>query len=115
MNSYSNNLMKTALELFGLSVILFALTFSIVNASPVPQPLVKNSSCPSGYFTSGVYCVPSNNAKFAIVKNGFCPSGYYSSSSYCVASSNNSRLAIPRINSCPSGYYSSGNYCITSK
>ena len=98
-----------------LVIIGLALTSAVANSTPQPQPLVRNSSCPSGYYSSGAYCVPNNNAKFAIERLGSCPSGYYSSSTYCVASSNNSKLAIPRINSCPSGYYSSGNYCLSNK
>jgi hypothetical protein len=91
-----------------------ALTSGVVNAIP-PQPLVRDKSCPNDYYSSGSYCIPNNNAKFAIERIGSCPSGYYSSSTYCVASSNNSKLAIPRISSCPSGYYSSGNYCLSNK
>jgi hypothetical protein len=98
-----------------LAIIGLALISAIANATPTPQPLVRESSCPSGYYSSGTYCVPSNDAKFAIERIGSCPSGYYSSGNYCVASSNNSKLAIPRINSCPSGYYSSGNYCLSNK
>ena len=113
--NYSINLMKKVLNLVKLVVISLALTSGAANATPPPQPLVRNSSCPSGYNSSGAYCVPSNNAKFAIERIGSCPSGYYSSSSYCVASSTNSKLAIPRISSCPSGYHSSGNYCVASK
>lgn len=88
---------------------------SMVNASPPPQPIIKQGSCPSGYHSSSNYCVPSSNARFAIAKNGSCPSGYYSSSNYCVASSDSSRLAVPKAGSCPSGFYSSGQYCVSSK
>ena len=45
-------------------------------------------------------------------KNGGCPSGYYSSGNYCVPSSSSSSAAIAKTGSCPSGYYSSGNYCV---
>jgi hypothetical protein len=107
--------MKTLLNLVKLALIGPALASSIVNATPTPQPLVRDNSCPSGYHSSGAYCIPSSNAKFAIERLGVCPSGYYTSGNYCVASFTNSKLAIPRINSCPSGYYSSGNYCISSK
>lgn len=102
-------------NLIKLALLTMALTSGVANATPIPQPLVRESSCPSGYISSGAYCVPSNNAKFAIERLGSCPSGYYSSGNYCVASSNDSKLAIPRINSCPSGYYSSGNYCVSDK
>lgn len=103
-------------NLIKLALLTMALTSGVVaNATPIPQPLVRESSCPSGYISSGAYCVPSNNAKFAIERLGSCPSGYYSSGNYCVASSNDSKFAIPRINSCPSGYYPSGNYCVSDK
>ena len=100
---------------FKFALIGLTLASGIANATPTPQPLIRGSSCPSGYYSSGAYCVPSTTARFAIERIGSCPSGYYSSASYCVASSNDSKLAIPRINSCPSGYYSSGNYCVANK
>ncbi len=107
--------MTTIKNLIKLLFVVMALIYALVNATPSPQPLVRNKSCPSGYYTSGAYCVPNNNAKFAIRKLGSCPSGYFSSGDYCVASSDESKLAIPRINSCPSGYYSSGNYCVSNR
>ena len=85
------------------------------HAAPAPQPVPRNGSCPSGYYSSGDYCVPGSGARFALSRNGSCPSGYYSSGNYCVASSDDSKLAIPRSSSCPSGYYSSGNYCVASQ
>ena len=103
------------MNIYKVGFIGVALVSGVVDATPIPQPLVREISCPSGYYSSGAYCVPSNDAKFVIERLGSCPSGYYSSSSYCVASSNASKLAIPRINSCPSGYYSSGNYCLSNK
>jgi hypothetical protein len=84
-------------------------------AAPTPQPLARSGSCPSGYFSSGDYCVPGQGARFALARNGSCPSGYFSSGNYCVASSDSSRLAVPRSGSCPSGYFSSGNYCVSSR
>jgi hypothetical protein len=85
-------------------------------AQPPAQPVMKNGSCPSGYVSSGNYCVPSgDSSRFAITKSGSCPSGYVSSGDYCLASGDNSRLAIPKQGSCPSGYISSGDYCLSSK
>jgi len=84
-------------------------------AAPPAQPLPRDGSCPSGYYSSGNYCVPNANGRYAISRNGSCPSGYYSSGNYCVASSDSSKLAIHRKGSCPSGFYASGNYCVSNK
>ena len=89
---------------------------NLVAMPPSAQPVIKNGSCPSGYVSSGNYCVPSGDrSRFAITKSGSCPSGYISSGDYCLASGDNSRLAIPKQGSCPSGYTSSGDYCLSSK
>ncbi len=75
------------------------------------QPILKNGSCPSGYNSSGNYCVPASGAHPVIEKNGSCPSGYNSSGEYCLMTSSG-RPAIHKSGSCPSGYNSSGNYCL---
>lgn len=84
-------------------------------AAPAAQPLPKSGACPSGYTTSGKYCVPSRAARFAVIKNGACPSGYSTSGHYCVATSDRSKLAIPKLGACPSGYSTSGQYCLSNK
>ncbi len=93
------------------------LVFSILLISPTlafaQQPILRNGSCPSGYYSSGNYCVPTSSASPVIERNGSCPSGYYSSGNYCVMTSSG-KPAIHRSGSCPSGYYSSGNYCVRS-
>ena len=97
---------------------LFALTCLVGQpavAAPPAQPLPRDGSCPSGYYSSGNYCVPNTNGRYAISRNGSCPSGYYSSGNYCVASSDSSKLVIHRKGSCPSGFYASGNYCVSNK
>ncbi|WP_211354119.1 hypothetical protein [Thiohalocapsa marina] len=76
-----------------------------------PLPLVKLGTCPSGYSTSGEYCVPGKQARFALEKRGTCPSGYFTSGAYCVAGSQG-RVAIPKVGSCPPGWSTSGNYCL---
>lgn len=100
-----------------LSIVMTLLGLMVAtgtHAAPPAAPLPRDGSCPSGYYSSGDYCVPSSSGRFAVVRRGSCPSGYYSSGNYCVASSDDSHLAILRSGSCPSGYYSSGDYCVSS-
>ena len=52
-------------------------------------------------------------AQQAILKNGSCPSGYNSSGNYCLMGASG-HPAIHKLGSCPSGYNSSGNYCVKS-
>ena len=93
---------------------LALLTFNVLAGDLVAVPIARQGSCPSGYSSSGSYCRPSENARFAIEKVGSCPSGYSSSGNYCLASSN-AKLAIPKVGTCPSGYHSSGDYCLANK
>lgn len=78
--------------------------------------LPKVGTCPSGFYSSGKYCVPiKDDGKPAMLRGGQCPSGHYSSGKYCVANSKESRPAVPKNGTCPSGYYTSGSYCIKQK
>ena len=86
--------------------------FSPVLAGPKAQAVPKVGFCPSGYSTSGNYCKPSSNARYALVKVGFCPSGYSTSGDYCLANSSTGRHALPKDGFCPSGYSTSGDYCL---
>jgi hypothetical protein len=98
-----------------LTALGLAIASLSAQASPAAQPVLRNGSCPSGYYASGNYCVPGNSARHALSRSGSCPSGYYASGDYCVASSERSGLAIPRSGSCPSGFYASGDYCVSSR
>lgn len=98
-----------------LLACVLTLCCSAANAAQAQQPIVKDGACPSGYSSSGRYCVPSDRARAAIPKAGACPSGYSSSGRYCLATSPNSKIAIPKVGACPSGYHSSGNYCLSNR
>ena len=65
-------------------------------SAPPPQPIPREGSCPSGYYASDKYCVPTSSAKFAIKREGSCPSGYYGSDKYCVAATDSAKAVIPR-------------------
>ena len=50
-----------------------------------------------------------------VARVGSCPSGYTTSGDYCLATSDDSRHALPRQGSCPSGYTTSGDYCLSTR
>jgi hypothetical protein len=83
-------------------------------ATPSAQALPKTGSCPGGYSTSGNYCSPGHNSRFAVLKVGSCPSGYATSGNYCLAGSE-ARHAVQKVGSCPSGYSTSGDYCLKNR
>lgn len=98
-----------------ISVLFTSLMSVIAGAAPPAQPLPREGSCPSSYYASDRYCVPTSSARFAIKRDGTCPSGYYSSDRYCVAATDSAKAVIPRAGSCPSGWYASGSYCVSTK
>ncbi len=80
-----------------------------------PQPLAKVGSCPSGYATSGNYCVPGQQARLALEKRGTCPSGYATSGAYCLAG-HAARPAVPKRGAtCPAGWATSGDFCLRNR
>jgi hypothetical protein len=80
---------------------------------PVTALVRQGGSCPSGYATSGDYCLPGAEARYALARtDGSCPTGYAINGNFCLASSSTSRYAMPRFGSCPAGYASSGAYCL---
>jgi len=96
--------------------LLLALIIPVkVNAAPSPQPILRNGTCPSGYYASDKYCVPTGSAKFAIERDGACPGEYYASDKYCVAATDLAKAVIPRTGSCPSGWRASGRYCTSTR
>ena len=97
------------------TLIAIAWLDTLAQSTPPPQPLPRDGSCPSGYYASDKYCVPTSSAMFAIKRDGSCPSGYYASGNYCVAATDSAKAVIPRAGSCPSGWYASGNYCVSTR
>jgi hypothetical protein len=100
----------------GMPGLIGIFSLAALADAPAAQALARDGSCPSGYSSSGNYCVPGSGARFALARNGgSCPSGYFSSGNYCVASSATSKHAMPRSGSCPSGYFSSSDFCVSNK
>jgi len=98
-----------------IKFVIALLSPVLANAAAPPQPILRNGTCPSGYYASDEYCVPTSSARFAITRDGTCPSGYYASDKYCVASTDSAKAVIPRVGSCPSGWYASDKYCVSTK
>lgn len=85
---------------------------TLAQTDQAPRPIAKLGSCPTGYLTSGAYCVPRTDARPAIEKQGPCPTGYLSSGSYCLAREQ-APPVIPKVgSSCPTGWLTSGGYCV---
>jgi len=103
----------------GLVVGLVLLVPSALQAQQPVRPMVRNGSCPMGYYGSGEYCVPSSSSgtRGAIEKSGNgCPMGFYSSGNYCLSTPSNEREAIQKVGpGCPMGWFGSGNYCVKSR
>lgn len=95
-----------------LLVLALCPLLTLAQTAQVPQPIAKLGSCPSGYLTSGDYCVPRTDARAAVEKRGSCPPGYLSSGSYCLAREQ-AQPVIPKVGgSCPTGWLTSGAYCV---
>ena len=76
----------------------------------------KEGTCPSGFYTSGKFCIPiRDDANPALLRAGQCPSGYHTSGKYCVAQRKDAPPAVPKSGPCPSGYYTSGANCLRQK
>jgi len=48
------------------------------------EPIQKVGTCPTGWYTSGSYCIPSTKTSPPLIqKDSTCPLGWYTSSDYC--------------------------------
>ena len=108
MINYTSGFSRDLIRLAVTPTLIVLLT-AAASAGPA---MLKDGPCPSGYHTSGNYCVGTENAPPALLKNGPCPSGYHTSGNYCLGNREAAPSAIPKRGPCPSGYHSSGNYCI---
>jgi hypothetical protein len=99
-------------------VIVF-FVFCLINASSLvafsQQPIPKiGAFCPHDYIPDGSYCMPNQNAYYAIAKVGsFCPANFQMQGDYCVYLTRDPVVAVP-INGpfCPSGFRNEGDYCV---
>lgn len=73
----------SSIKALAIGVLSLISTISIAEAQ---QAIPRHSSCPSGFNTSGNYCVRKSEGEQAIHRNGSCPSGYNTSGNYCVQS-----------------------------
>jgi len=101
------------MKAIGLTFLLSSLVPVALAGPATPLPH-SGKSCPTGYYKSGDYCVPRNDATLpAMERQGSsCPSGFRKSGDYCIANKADAPHVIEREgSSCPSGYYRSGKYC----
>lgn len=107
--------MRVGLDLcLGAVFAAFPWASAALAQQPV-RPLSKVGACPTGYHTSGSYCVPSSSrTRGALPKIGSsCPTSFYTSGGYCLSSPGNQRQAIEKTGpTCPSGWITSGRYCL---
>ena len=79
-----------------LAFIIGGMTLGVIAAPAAAQaqPMPRiGSACPSGYQSSGGFCVPGPNTKCRAFPSGgrICPSGYTKSFDYCVETGCQSR------------------------
>lgn len=95
------------------TVMLVGAVFLAAISAHAQAALPKVGQCPTGFYSSGKYCIPiKDDDKPAMMRAGQCPTGYRTSGKYCVATSTKSGEAILKKGQCPNGYFTSGAYCV---
>ena len=70
-----------------MRAVVILISLCLATQAAAQQPLPKRGPCPSGYWSSGDYCVGDRrDAKPAVAnpKGGPCPSGWMRSGGACV-------------------------------
>jgi hypothetical protein len=65
-------------------ILAFTVGFLLTDKCRGAETIEKIGECPSGWSTSGKYCVPGKYAKYVIEKKGECPVGFTTAGKYCV-------------------------------
>jgi hypothetical protein len=97
-----------------MRAVVILISLCLAAQAAAQQPLPKRGPCPSGYWNSGDFCTPAEDAAPAIPRHGSCPGGYWSSGDYCVGDRRDAKPAVanPKGGSCPSGWRRSGGACV---
>ena len=76
---------RRALGSTGVALVMLTAPFSATADENDQQPIPKVGTCPTGYRTSGDYCIPLESTdEEVIIKLKSCPSGYRTSGHYCI-------------------------------
>jgi len=91
-------------------------------AQPLIPVLLINKKCPSRFFASEGYCIPSNSHAagtpgvvpvFTRERPKSCPTGFNRNGDYCQTIRNSKKAAVPSVNGkCPLTFYKDGDYCM---
>jgi hypothetical protein len=99
--------MKTTI----LALLFLLIPLTAIAQQPIPK---QGQFCPRDYKPDTSWCIPNNQARFAIVKIGaFCPRHFRVDGNYCIATDKAPASVIQKTGPfCPSGYKVDGEYCV---
>jgi hypothetical protein len=96
-------------------LILLLCCFGWVTRGCAQSALSKEVVFPTGFYSSGKYCIPiKDDAKPSMMRAGQCPTGYYARGKNCVAPRKDGQPPVSKDGQCPIGYYTSGAQCLKS-